>query len=63
MLTVIWINSRNYNPVINITINAYELQKQWNIKFKYVLEIQKIEKVSKTMDLKLLVQHVKKNLN
>ena len=63
MLTVIWINSRNYNPVINITINTYELQKQWNIKFKYVLEIQKIEKVSKTMDLKLLVQHVKKNLN
>ena len=63
MLTVIWINSRNYNPVINVTINAYELQKQWNIKFKYVLEIQKIEKVSKTMDLKLLVQHVKKNLN
>ena len=63
MLTVIWINSRNYNPVINITINAYELQKQWNIKFKYVLEIQKTEKVSKTMDLKLLVQHVKKNLN
>ena len=63
MLTVIWINSRNYNPVINITINAYELQKQWNIKFKYVLEIQKIEKVSKTMDLKLLVQHVKKNLS